>query len=149
MTDELELVCPACGATELCGVPQMRARLRSVSVLRREAKPEVDLLVELFRCSLGKFSCHACDTVGLTAREPDAAAWNHTRTCIDCSAPIPQERLEIFPAAQRCVVCESKSRGDTTDQREFCSKCGEVLVLRLRKGAGIAKYEMSCPKCRR
>ena len=149
MTDELELVCPACGATELCGTPQMLARLRSISVLRREAKPEADLLIELFRCSVGKFTCHACDAVGLTARVPDPLEWNATHKCIDCSAPIPKERLEIVPNAQRCVICETKSHSDSNEAREFCNNCGEVLILRLRPGAGIAKYEMSCPKCRR
>ena len=28
--------------------------------------------------------------------------------CIDCDKPIPVKRLEVFPAAQRCVECKSK-----------------------------------------
>src|SRR5687767_1277978 len=142
MSDELELICPACQATELCGPSQMLARLRSISVLRREAKPEAALLVELFRCSAGKFACHSCEAIGLTVRKPSLAEWNQARICCDCSALIPNERLEIFPNAQRCAACESKSQSESHDQREFCRVCGEVLVLRLRPGAGIAKYEM-------
>ena len=28
--------------------------------------------------------------------------------CTDCDKPIPIKRLEVFPAAQRCVECKSK-----------------------------------------
>lgn len=28
--------------------------------------------------------------------------------CIDCNKEIPKKRLEVFPAAKRCVECESK-----------------------------------------
>ena len=28
--------------------------------------------------------------------------------CTDCDNPIPIKRLEVFPAAQRCVECKSK-----------------------------------------
>lgn len=28
--------------------------------------------------------------------------------CIDCEKPIPEKRLEVFPAAQRCVECKSE-----------------------------------------
>jgi hypothetical protein len=148
MTIELELVCPVCQATELCGPSQMLARMRTISILRREAKPESSLIVELFRCSADKFTCHSCDAMGLTVREPADDGWNDGRKCIDCSQLIPPERLEVFPDAVRCAQCESKQSGALEDQREFCPKCGEVLVIRQRRGSGISKYEMSCPRCR-
>lgn len=29
-------------------------------------------------------------------------------TCVECEKPIPTKRLEVFPAAQRCVECKTK-----------------------------------------
>lgn len=145
---ELELVCPHCQATEICGSAQMLARLRSLSLLRREAKPEASLLVELFRCSVSKFACHACDAIGLDVREPSSEGWGEARTCIDCFSRIPSERLELFPDAKRCAACEAKSQSHAGLDREFCPRCGEVLTLKLRRGGGIARYDMTCPHCR-
>lgn len=28
--------------------------------------------------------------------------------CVECEKPIPVKRLEVFPAAQRCVACKTK-----------------------------------------
>ena len=135
-----------CQEAEVCGPAQMVARLRSVAVLRREADPDPDLLLELFRYSVAKFSCHACDHLGLQLQEVATADWDTVRMCSVCGGRIPSERLELFPTAQRCARCETAA--DNGPERDFCPKCGEVLTTRLRRGAGIAKYELSCPRCR-
>jgi len=37
--------------------------------------------------------------------------------CVDCSAPIPFDRLKVEPWATRCVVCEGAREGPTTSAR--------------------------------
>lgn len=147
MSSELELFCPHCQATEICGPDRMIAKLRSVSVLRREADPETDLLVELFRSSASRLPCHACKQIGLQARAPVDEGWETVRFCESCAMRIPDERLELFPTAKRCAKCEASSSQDDHSSREFCPRCGEVLNMRLRRGGGIARYQMTCPRC--
>ena len=149
MPSELELVCSQCQEVELCGPAQMLARLRSLSLLRRDAQPDPAVLTELFRCSASKFACHACDHQGLTVREAAPENWGQARVCEVCSVRIPAERLELFPDANRCARCEAAAEKDQLQDREFCAKCGEVLRPRLRTGSGISRYEMTCPRCRR
>lgn len=147
MSSELELFCPHCKATELCDPHRMLGKLRSVSVLRREADPETDLLVELFRSSASRLPCYACKQTGLLVREPVAENWDTVRFCESCAVRIPDERLEVFPSAKRCAKCEASGNQEKNADREFCPKCGEVLNMRLRRGSGIAKYQMTCPRC--
>ena len=149
MSEEQELLCPQCDAAEVCGSTQMIARLRSVGVLRREADPPATLLAELFRHNATKFACHVCDHVGLQVREPTVEDWDVVKRCSVCGTRIPQERLDLFPDAQRCARCESQTADSSPAEREFCPNCGEVMTVRLRRGTGIAKYEMTCPRCRR
>lgn len=37
-----------------------------------------------------------------------AAAPAHPVACADCGVRIPQERLQIMPAAKRCVRCQTR-----------------------------------------
>jgi hypothetical protein len=147
MSSELELFCPHCQATENCGPQRMLSKLRSISVLRREADPETDLLIELFRSSADRFACPICKQTGLHVREPPSDDWDTVQFCESCAERIPTERLEIFPSAKRCAKCEAAGKHDANSDREFCPKCGEVLNMRLRRGSGIAKYQMTCPRC--
>jgi phage/conjugal plasmid C-4 type zinc finger TraR family protein len=41
-----------------------------------------------------------------------AAAFQITE-CVDCSEPIPRERLQVYPAATRCVECQGKHERKT------------------------------------
>lgn len=148
MTATLELVCPACQSVELCGPTQMLARLRSLSLLRRDNAPALDLLQELFRSSADRFTCHDCNATGLVVREVDERAWGMAKKCEDCGAPIAAERLEIFPDAARCMTCEQQAARGGGGEREFCPRCGEVLQLRLRSATGLSRYQLTCPRCR-
>ena len=148
-TPELELVCPACGAEELCGPAQMLARLRSIGQLRREIQPDPQFTHELFRNSVEKFACHDCDHRGLQVREPSRDIWKTVQVCEQCRSRIPLERLELYPDAKRCAACESVAARSGAEGREFCGRCGEILQLKLRRGGGIARYEQVCPHCGR
>lgn len=148
-TPELELLCPQCSAVELCDAKCMLARLRSVGILKREAKPDPELLRELFRGSANKFTCHRCDHLGLVAREASVEEWPETRKCQACGTSIPRERLEIFPQAQRCAACESQSKESHSDEIEYCPRCGEIMTVRLSRGSGISRYMTFCPSCKR
>ena len=148
MPDELELFCPHCQEAEVCGPTQMLARLRSVGALRREADPPPSLLEELFRHTAAKFTCHGCNQPGLQVRKPAVEQWDTVRRCSQCGTRLPNERLELYPTAERCAQCEGKLSSQTDAEPEFCSRCGEVMTMRLRRGAGIAKYELTCPRCR-
>jgi predicted RNA-binding Zn-ribbon protein involved in translation (DUF1610 family) len=123
----------------------------------RLVKPDsdvaTDLLIELFRTSAGRFACPQCGKTALAATpsEPlDDEAWGEPRKCESCGAPIPSERLEVFPETRLCVACQNRDdRGELTGPPEYCPHCGSVMVLKRSSGTGITRYIMSCPACRR
>ena len=139
----LELVCPNCAATDLCGLGQMQARLRSIGQLRRDVQPQPQMLIELFRQCSRQLACHECDHVGLTTREPREEDWGTARCCERCHARIPNERLELFPDARRCAACEAA--GDKAE-RDFCPRCGNEMQIRQSR-SGVTRYSMVCPSC--
>jgi len=121
-------------------------------LLRRDVTPELDLLAELFRASAGKFACPECSAVGLAVRavddDGDDEAWGMARKCDGCGQPIPKERVEALPNVRLCVACQSgDDRGETPGEREFCPRCGSVMVVRQSRGAGLARYALVCPAC--
>jgi predicted RNA-binding Zn-ribbon protein involved in translation (DUF1610 family) len=121
----------------------------------RLVKPTADLetgvLVELFRVSAGKFSCPQCGGAGLIAKpsEPlDDEAWGETRKCESCGAPIPPERLEVFPGTRLCVACQNRDeRGELSGPAEYCPRCGSIMELSQSRGSGITRYIMTCRAC--
>lgn len=127
--------------------------LRDVRQVRRDAEPEPELLAELFRVAAAKFTCPKCAAVGLVVREvaeEDNEAWGMARACEACKRPIPVERLEVFPDARLCTACQAQSdRGELTGPAEYCPRCGSVMGVRQGGGAGVTRYVMSCPSCRR
>lgn len=145
---ELELVCPACGSAERCADSQMLARLRSLGLMRRDAKPDPGMVRELFRSSANRFSCHDCDHLGLTVREPIDDEWGTVKVCDRCRGRIPTERLELYPDATRCAACEAAAGPAGTEDREFCPRCGDLLKVQLRR-SGVTRYELVCPSCGR
>ena len=74
------------------------------------------------------------------------------KTCVKCGNPIPVERLEAVPNAERCVSCQQKAETGVEQKIEAtkCKKCGSVMVWRMTKNKRPAKYFLGCsnyPKC--
>ena len=127
--------------------------LRQVKMVRRDTEPEPELIGELFRAAAGKFVCPECGTLGLAVTsvpEESDEDWGMPRTCETCGKPIARERLDVFPATRLCVQCQgSEDRGETPDAPEFCPRCGNLMTLGQSRSAGITRYVMTCPQCRR
>jgi RNA polymerase-binding transcription factor DksA len=157
MLTTLELACPQCHWTEICGPGAMLGWLRKVKMARRDTEPDPELLAELFRSAVDRFECPACQAKRLIARasqalaeEEDDEAWGMARVCQDCQRPIPRERLEVFPDSLLCVACQSRDdRGEQVGAAEYCPRCGNVMSLRQTTAAGLTRYKMTCPSCRK
>jgi predicted RNA-binding Zn-ribbon protein involved in translation (DUF1610 family) len=126
--------------------------LRGVKMVRPSSQPEPELIGELFRSAAGRFTCPACQTIGLSTRgfvEESDEAWGMARPCESCGQAIARERLEVFPQTRLCVACQAGAdRGQRDAQDEYCPRCGNVMTLRPRVNQGLARYAMVCPKCR-
>lgn len=149
----LRVICRACGFVEDESVSEMVRRLRAAGLLKARSDASPEVVRELFIASAARLSCGDCGAIGLTveaAAELDDEAWGQARACQVCGKPIPPERLELLPDARLCIACQAKDeRGDADDEREFCPRCGAVMQLVSGRGAGIARYAMRCPNCRR
>ena len=155
MSDDHDLVCLGCAEREKLSLTDMLARLRAAGLLKRAKDPDVSLVVELLKSNASSWSCAACGRQGL-AVEPsrDEFAdedWGDAKACERCKAIIPSERLELFPKATLCRDCQAKSEQDNGDTgaAEYCPHCGDVMQLRRSRGAGISRFVMECPSCRR
>lgn len=153
MSDLAELACPRCRHVSVCGPASMIDWLRRVKMVRRGAEPEPDLLGELFRSAAAKFTCPECGTLGLVVRavaEENDEEWGMARACEACGRPIARERLEVFPDSTLCVECQSRAdRGEMTGAKEYCPRCGNLMVVRQVRGSGVTRYVTACPKCRK
>lgn len=158
MTQHLAIACPTCGSVRGAGITEMVAMLRAAGLLKAKSDSSPDVIRELFRASAAKLKCPGCGAIGLSTRGADEAMraamrdedWGQDRACEACRAPIPPERLELLPDARLCAACQQEEDcGELADQREFCPRCGAVMRLVSRRGAGIARYTMRCPSCRR
>ncbi len=127
--------------------------LRRHRVVKSTTDADIDVLVELFRTSADRFTCPLCSHSGLiaSASEPlEDEAWGESRKCESCGAPIPAERLEIFPDTRLCVACQNRDeRGELTGPAEYCPRCGAVMGLKRAGGASVTRYVMTCPACRK
>ncbi len=127
--------------------------LRRVRMVRRDAQPEPELIGELFRSAASKFACPQCGAMGLVVRPASAEddeAWGMARRCDDCGQPIARERLEALPAARLCAACQTCADcGQSSETADYCPKCGNAMVLRPTRRAGVTRYEVACPTCRR
>ncbi len=152
MTD-FDLRCPQCNWTTICGPAQMADWLRRHRVVKSTTDADTDVLVELFRTSTGRFTCPQCGAKSLIAspsEQLDDEAWGESRKCESCGALIPAERVEIFPDTRLCVACQKRDdRGELTGPAEYCPRCGAVMVLKRAGGAGVTRYVMACPACRK
>jgi RNA polymerase-binding transcription factor DksA len=147
--------CISCGAWHILNYAERINRLRAIGMLRQEAKPDPAVVDELFRTASDRLTCPACGAPGLSIEEVDQRAedelWGMPRRCAECNAPIPRERLEMFPDAHLCVLCQSRDeRGETTpDATDYCPRCGALMKATLSRGAGISRYVLSCTDCGR
>lgn len=150
------LECMRCGWRRSCGAEELARRLRSLGLLRRASHPPDEIVSELLAANLARLKCDACGAAGLVIGNEEACDtrddWQQAVLCQVCNQPIPPERLDVFPAAVRCVTCQTASdRGVPQTEPEFCPKCGALLELRVSRGGGVTRYKQFCtgnPPCR-
>lgn len=145
------LTCTACGKREYLGMSQAVQRLMGLGMLRREKKPNVELIVELLCSTVPRMACKACQAQSLELGEEEA--WEDdwvAKKCEDCGNPIDPQRLEVFPQTKLCVACQlgEESGEATEDDVQYCSQCGNIMQVRQHR-RGITRYELVCPVCRK
>jgi len=152
----LQLSCPACRWTEVCGRQQVAGWLRKLRQIRPGREPELEIMHEVLRAVAGRLTCPQCGRTGLattpTADENEDVDWPEARTCSACSKIISKERLEAVPEATLCAACKRAEQPGTTEiQTEYCPRCGALMELRLGTSAGVTRYVLVCtgnPPCR-
>ena len=141
--------CPSCSRAEVTPREDAILRLQSIGRLKRGAKVETDLLLEMARISAGELNCDACGAAGVELKEGVPDRDDFGRRCEACRQQIDPERLEIFPDSTLCTNCQQgDDRGIDSAVPEYCSNCGTPLVP-VKSTAGVTRYRMSCPQCRR
>ena len=131
------------------------ARLESAGLLKRAGKQErcdTAYLLALAEKVTGQWKCPSCDSSGMSVAvaEETTHGSGRGRPCAACGNLIPAERLELFPEMALCVTCQSAvDRGQPPDTQEFCPRCGNRMQIRTGRGAGVARYALVCPQCRR
>jgi hypothetical protein len=140
------LRCPACDWQRQCGLDELLRRLRSLGMLRREARPSAEMILELIETRRADLTCDQCHRPGLQLEECDDPSddWGMGRLCEICGQPLAPERLQLFPDVQRCATCSNES---DRDDSEFCPRCGGRLTLKAIGGSGISRYRASCRDC--
>ena len=148
----VELLCPQCGWSKSCGPIAQLEQLRSVQMLRAGASVDAELLPELFTIAAGKSACPDCGRVGLAAipEDPSDRDWPGGPACETCGRIIAHERLLALPGAKHCASCQQAlERGELSGEADYCPRCGAVMQLRPTRSAGLTRYAMVCPACRR
>ena len=142
-----QLECGGCGWRKVFGPEEMAERLRTVGKLRREAKPEWQMVFELFRLEAQNISCSSCGQQEMKVGpvSDDFDDWGQAKKCEVCKANIPPERLEIFPESTRCAKCQDAP----STERDFCDFCGGVMQISTSRGPGISRYRAVCSDCGR
>ena len=133
------------------GLKELLDRLRASGLLRRAIDPEPEMLLELAKNASKSWSCEACQGQGLVFRtvQDDPGTWDDVHLCEACRKVIPPERVELFPQSTLCASCQRIVESGQSPVAEYCEKCGSILQIRTTKSAGIARYTMYCPACRR
>src|SRR5688500_8196341 len=146
--------CDVCGYRGTADSETILARLQQAGLLKRAAKEErrdVAYLRAVAESAAARLACPACGVAGLhlNAEEPNDP-FDAGRPCAACGQRIPAERIELFPETTLCVACQSKvDAGAAPNTQEYCPRCGTPLQVRLRQGAGVSRYDLVCPQCRR
>src|SRR5689334_3742488 len=126
-----ELVCRSCQARTPFGLVEMDRMLRGLKLLRSDAKPDPEIVVELIKAAQPKLVCPYCGATGLVleaSEELPDEAWGMARPCEGCGKPIPPERLDVFPDTRLCTACQAgDERGASPDAPEYCPKCGTPM----------------------
>ena len=142
------LRCPSCDSQKVIGPPEMLAQLRALGMLRRDAKPDPSVILELYSNHVQQIRCPECRKNGvLLELFSDEDDWDDAVYCEVCKEPIPRERLELFPNETVCAPCKSKPIPANED--DFCSYCGGILKASASRGAGISRYRLVCTDCGR
>ena len=113
-------------------------------------------MLELLKSHGARLTCDTCGEPGLLIDTNPAAAddadWQVAVVCEVCRKPIPDERLDVFPDARRCVDCQNaEEQGRAPIEPDYCPKCGAVVELRVSRGGGVTRYKQACtgqPPCR-
>ena len=149
----IEWTCPYCGSQERLDAAELSARLRRLGMLKRDDQRDPVFLVQLAATQNPRLVCFSCGRGGVKVDlADDRDEWDlPTKPCAACGQPLPPERLELFPESELCAACQQRvDRGGSPDQHDdYCPRCGTRMVVRQRRGSGIAAYEMICPDCRR
>ncbi len=153
-----ELTCRKCGWRTVCGLDDAVARLRIIGQLRRERKPDKDLVETLFVEAAPTMTCPLCKEKSLFARpshdlDEEAGEWQAAVLCEICRDPIAPERLDAIPGTKRCAMCAAKAESGQLDEIEpdYCPNCGALVEVRVSRGSGITRYKRVCtgePPCR-
>lgn len=149
-----EASCPNCSWSEMCGPEGIARRLIAARKLKPASELNLAMLAELFLALAERLPCPECGHVGLLIkRRSDLDGdWPCARSCTTCGKAIPNERLELYPNATLCAICQGKiDRGEPVGQSEYCPRCGSPMQLRLARSGGVTRYEMTCskvPPCR-
>ena len=142
-----QLSCQHCDWSRVWGPEEMLKRLQALGHLRRARELDTDCVLELFGASLDQIGCPDCGQAGLrmiqVSVDPD---WGDVRACSSCRKPIPVERLEIFPDAERCAQCQDNP-SKTLNEDDFCPRCGDVLRLVSSSTRGVTRYQSACSAC--
>ena len=154
----VEASCGRCGFVERLDMLELVERLRRLGMLKRgDPKRGDDLesqfLLEIAAAARERLTCSSCGLGGVLVQLADERDEFEPalRPCAACGAAMPAERLELFPASELCAACQQRvDRGQSPDQHDdYCPRCGTRMVVRQRRGSGIAGYEMICPACNR
>lgn len=143
---ELHIQCGACSYSEPTDIQSMIVRLRQNGRLAKIDKPEPAIVRELFSAYLKNVKCPSCKAISLvmTKVEIDPTQWGEDQKCQSCGQHIPSHRLEVFPDATHCALCQD-SQSD--DMRDHCPQCGGLMTVQQATGRGITRYSSTCLDC--
>ncbi len=147
----MDVCCATCGHVRSVSLGQMVEHLRGLGMFKRQKEPDPQLVCELYASQIPLLRCGECGRIGFDAHaeeELDDAQWGGLRACEVCGQAIVAERLEVFPDTRRCTGCQGVAdRGEDAVDTEYCPRCGAIMEMRLRGGAGITGYAMRCREC--
>ena len=143
------LRCTDCATEKRLTDQEMLARLQSHGMLKRESKPEVDLMRELLESVASSIPCNECGSLGMGVHDDWVDEWSDEVKCEGCQKKIDPERLEVFPDTKFCPDCQAsqESGGRPGEEAEYCLRCGGIMKMSRRGGSGLAGYQMVCSDC--